>query len=164
VIQAKNGSVVWFPWLVSALLALTALVLGYRALTAGADAVVIVEWTTASELDTAGFNLYRSDNPEGPFIRVNERLIPASMDPLIGGSYVYTDTNVVAGRTYYYQLEDVEVTGKATRHGPIAVKAEGGRTTEMLLAGVLLGLAALCLAASLRWRVTQPYVDRSSNQ
>jgi hypothetical protein len=54
----------------------------------------------------------------------------------------------VAGRTYYYQLEDVETGGTMTRHGPIAVKAEGRGRTGMLLAvalmaGALLGLGAL---------------------
>jgi hypothetical protein len=64
--------------------------------------VVIVEWTTESEVDTAGFNLYRSESLEGPYIKINPELIPSSPDPILGGHYVYTDTNVVAGQTYYY--------------------------------------------------------------
>ncbi|NIN65277.1 MAG: hypothetical protein GTO63_11385, partial [Anaerolineae bacterium] len=46
---------------------------------------VIVEWTTESEIDLAGFNLYRSERPDGPYVKVNEALIPASPDPLTGG-------------------------------------------------------------------------------
>ena len=130
------------------LLVLATLVCGYWARTAPTAATVIVEWTTASELNTAGFNLYRSDSSEGPFARLNEHLIPASPDPLVGGSYVFTDTNVVAGRTYYYQLEDVETSGATTRHGPIAAKAEGGGqaillAVALLMGGALLGLGAL---------------------
>ena len=89
-----------------------------------AASVVVVEWTTESEVDMAGFNLYRSDSPAGPYVKVNATLIPGALDPLLGGKYAYTDTNVVAGRTYYYKLEDVELNGTATLHGPIEVVAE----------------------------------------
>jgi len=134
-------------WLISALLALAGLALGYRAVTAPTEAVVIVEWTTASEVDTAGFNLYRSESPDGPFARINDHLVPASPDPLLGGSYAFTDTDVVAGRTYYYQLEDVEIDGTTTRHGPIEVKAVGSGRTEGLLAIALIGGAVLGLVS-----------------
>ncbi|HUW95911.1 MAG TPA: hypothetical protein VMW58_08985, partial [Anaerolineae bacterium] len=40
-----------------------------------ATATVIVEWTTESEIDLAGFNLYRSDNPQGAFMKVNDALV-----------------------------------------------------------------------------------------
>jgi len=123
--------------------ALAGLALAYDAYTGRSKATVVVEWSTASELDTAGFNLYRSDSPDGPFARVNQDLIPASSDPLIGGSYRFTDTEVVAGHTYYYQLEDVEIGGTTTRHGPIEVRAEGGARTEMLLAAALIGAAII---------------------
>ena len=86
--------------------------------------VVVVEWTTETEVDTAGFNLYRSDSPDGSYIKINHDLIPGSSDPLLGAKYVYTDTNVVAGRTYYYKLEDVELDGTTTIHGPIEVVAD----------------------------------------
>ena len=134
-------------WLFCGLLVLAGLALGYRAMMAPSEAVVIVEWTTASEVDTAGFNLYRSEDPDGPFARINDHLIPASPDPLLGGSYAFTDTEVVAGRTYYYQLEDVEIDGTTTRHGPIEVKAVGGGRTEGLLAIALIGGAVLGLVA-----------------
>ena len=87
---------------------------------------VFVEWTTESEVNVAGFNLYRGESPDGPYVKVNTALIPGASDPLLGGKYVYTDTNVVAGRTYYYKLEDVELGGTTTVHGPIAVVAETG--------------------------------------
>lgn len=138
-------------WLIVGLLAMAALALGYWAWTVRIAATVIVEWTTASELNTAGFNLYRRASPDGPFSRLNEHLIPASPDPLLGGSYAFTDTNVVAGRTYYYQLEDVETSGATTRHGPIAAKAEGsGQITLLalaLLAGAAIGLGIMGLSS-----------------
>jgi len=86
--------------------------------------MVLVEWTTESEVDVAGFNLYRSESPDGPYVKTNPALIPGASDPLLGGKYTYTDTNVVAGQTYYYKLEDVDLDGTTTLHGPIQVVAE----------------------------------------
>ncbi len=103
--------------------------------------VVTVEWSTASELNTAGFNLARGDNQTGPFTRLNAEMIPASPDPLVGGSYVYTDTQVSAGHTYYYQLEEVETTGSTSVQGVVAVTASGG--LNPLLVGAGIGLAVL---------------------
>jgi hypothetical protein len=107
--------------------------------------VVTVEWSTASELDTAGFNLARGDSQEGPFTRLNAEVIPASPDPLVGGSYVYTDTQVVAGHTYYYQLEEVEISGGSSVQGVVAVTASGGLSPLLIGAGV--GLAVIFISA-----------------
>lgn len=82
-------------------------------------------------METAGFNLYRSEIPDGPYVKVNATLIPGASDPLLGGRYAYTDTNVVAGRTYYYKLEDVELDGATTVHGPIEVVAEASGSSAL---------------------------------
>ena len=84
---------------------------------------ILVEWTTASEIDTAGFNLYRSEQPDGPWTKLNQELIPASTDPVAGGKYRYEDTIVTPGKTYYYEIEDVEFKGATKRYGPITVTA-----------------------------------------
>jgi hypothetical protein len=76
---------------------------------------VIIRWSTESEVNTAGYNLYRAAAEAGPWQKLNPRLIPGSPDPLRGGSYVFTDTNVIAGLTYWYELEEVELSGQATR-------------------------------------------------
>ena len=108
---------------------------------------VTVEWSTASELNTAGFNVLRSDNPNGPFTRLNPEVIRASPDPLVGGSYVYTDTNVTPGQTYYYQLEEVEFGGGASPQGTVAVTAQPG--TEPIVIVAVVGLAVVIVAALL---------------
>ena len=117
-------------------------------LPSGAASSVTIEWTTASELNTAGFNLYRSEELAGTYTRLNADLIPGSTDPLTGGSYRYTDTNVIAGRTYYYQLEDIETGGTTARHEPYQVVAGNGSnisglTIGLLGAGLLAGLIGL---------------------
>lgn len=102
---------------------------------------IVVQWTTGSEFNTAGFNLYRSDVPTGPFTKINTQLIPASPDPVSGGKYEYEDTDVMAGKTYYYELEDIEYGGVTARHGPIVATASSPFPWAfgMILGGVALG-------------------------
>jgi hypothetical protein len=121
-----------------------------------AASLVVVEWTTESEVDTAGFNLYRSESPGGLYIKINPELIPSSPDPILGGKYVYTDTNVVAGRTYYYKLEDVELDGTTTMHGPIEVVAEASSPSAFANLAALWPLAVLvavlAVVGAILWR------------
>jgi hypothetical protein len=83
----------------------------------------LVEWETASEVDNAGFNLHRATAGDGPYTKLNDALIPAEGDPESGASYTYTDTDVVRGVTYYYMLEDVDIHGVTTLHGPVSARA-----------------------------------------
>jgi hypothetical protein len=112
--------------------------------------IVTVEWSTASELNTAGFNLARGDSQTGPFTRLNTEVIPASPDPLVGGSYIYTDTQVVAGKTYYYQLEEVETAGGVSVQGVVAVTASGGWNPLLVGAGIATGLLFVIVVIGFR--------------
>lgn len=84
---------------------------------------VIIKWSTRREVKTAGYLLYRADTSGGPFVPIHREMIPAANDPYLGGTYVFTDTATIAGVTYYYQLEDVDLDGVRTRHDPIVVTA-----------------------------------------
>ncbi len=105
------------------------------------SAVITVDWTTASELNTAGFNLYRSEAQAGAYTRLNTDLIPGSTDPLTGGAYTFTDTTAIAGHTYYYQLEDIEASGTSTRHDPYEVTANAN-----LGASLYVAIGMVCVA------------------
>lgn len=108
--------------------------IGIRGLVQIESASVVVEWSTASELDTAGYFLYRSTDPSGPFVRVHPDLISASPDPLTGGSYKYSDPSLEPWQTYYYELEAIGTNGSSDRYGPIVVKAQPSGMTELALA------------------------------
>ncbi|GAB4530518.1 MAG: hypothetical protein Fur0018_17870 [Anaerolineales bacterium] len=105
-------------------------------------AVVVIEWSTASELDTIGFNLYRSESPSGPFEQINDRVIPSAGDALTGSDYRYQDDAVVPGRVYYYELEDLSAGDAGERHGPIEIAARGQVGLPAALAILLFGGAA----------------------
>jgi len=82
---------------------------------------VRVDWQTAQEIRNLGFNLYRGTSPSGPFVRINDRLVPGLIYSVKGKSYSYLDAAVTPGSLYYYQLEDIDASGKRTFHGPVCV-------------------------------------------
>jgi hypothetical protein len=114
----------------------------------GCAVPVRVEWKTETEMNTAGFNLYRGESPDGPFdAKVNADLIPPSEDPLTGKAYIYIDETARPGVTYYYQLQEVEKNGATNTYGPISVHAGGLAWWHV---ASLIGLAALVLLIWLR--------------
>lgn len=84
----------------------------------------IITWSTESEVDTAGFNVYRASNEEGRYQKVTEELIVSCGDPFTGCNYDFRDTTIEPGVTYFYQLEELETTGNLTRL-PDVVRFDG---------------------------------------
>jgi hypothetical protein len=87
----------------------------------GAGNAVQVDWQTASEFNNIGFHLYRATSPGGPYSRLTDKLISARPRQGTGAGYSYVDSDVTVGNLYYYKLEDIDVFGKHTMHGPISV-------------------------------------------
>ncbi len=86
------------------------------------DGSVLLKWRTATEVDNAGFNVYRSKRENGSYKQINSTLIPAEGDSTSGASYRYKDTP--GEGTFYYKLEDVDANGASTMHGPVRVRVE----------------------------------------
>ena len=84
---------------------------------------VLLTWETNSELNNRGFNLYRGTSDAAPDRQLNETLIPSQSQGNPGG-FVYTwedRADLVPGTTYFYWVEDVDINGAATMHGPVSV-------------------------------------------
>lgn len=81
---------------------------------------IILFWSTESETDNAGFNIYRSESEKGQYTKINAPLIPAKGSTTQGASYEFADTNVQNRKTYYYKLEDIDLNGQSTMHGPVS--------------------------------------------
>lgn len=112
---------------------------------------VVLEWQTGHEVRNLGFNIYREQ--AGNQIRVTPSLVAGSA-LLVGSttrltagqSYSWFDTSVSAneagsasgeeiGNAKYY-LEDVDLNGRTTRHGPFTATESGGmsqRAQSLLL-------------------------------
>jgi len=112
----------------------------------GLDGAVELFWRTASELDNLGFHIYRAASERGPYERTTAEPIPGLGSSPAGARYRYVDRGLANGVRYFYQLEDIETTGKMKRHGPVeampraeaptpssppAPSASGPRTAEI---------------------------------
>jgi len=82
------------------------------------DASVKVAWTTASELDNAGFAIIRRDLRAGVVERLNSTFIAPKGSPVSGASYEFVDKTALNGVKYRYQLEDWDLDGVNTLHAP----------------------------------------------
>jgi len=85
----------------------------------GNHAVTLL-WLTASEINNAGFNLYRADDQNGTYERINADIIPAQGSSTQGESYTFVDKKLQNRKTYYYKLEDIDLNGTSTFHGPVS--------------------------------------------
>jgi len=72
---------------------------------------VVINWTTESELNNAGFNILRSRTQNGEFRKVNTKLIKGSGTTGERSTYTWTDTSAKPNTVYYYQIEDVSYAG-----------------------------------------------------
>jgi len=97
---------------------------------------VLLKWKTSHEVNNLGFNVYRETNGEllrlTPELIAGSALLAGSGTPLTAGHhYVWWDTialsdqpSAVNGQrsALRYWLEDVDLTGKRTFHGPVEVQ------------------------------------------
>ncbi|MEI2688266.1 MAG: DUF362 domain-containing protein [Anaerolineae bacterium] len=82
---------------------------------------VQVRWETVSEIDNAGFNLYRSTSSDAPGSRLNETLIPSQNPGSPAGSvYAWEDRGLDPGVAYFYRLEAVDAHGVSAWNGPVS--------------------------------------------
>lgn len=137
-------------WVILILVTIFLVFIGFFSWLSLPGSVVKIEWSTASEIDTAGFNIYRSESSNGEYTIINPRLVPASDNPMIGSSYNFIDNHVSPGRSYYYLLEDVGIDGGIERYGPIEVLAQ--RTSKDVLLGSIL-LLVVVLVIILYWKI-----------
>jgi hypothetical protein len=81
-----------------------------------------LRWSTASELDNFGYDVYRATDPEGPFERITR-------DPILGAGttdevsrYVFVDEAIDPHMTYYYYVESISLAGVRERFTPVVKK------------------------------------------
>jgi hypothetical protein len=94
----------------------------FYAVPAGPFAIEI-KWHTAFGSKTVGFNIYRSEQPDGPFTRLNVHLIAPNELDWEGGAYTFIDKNVTPAVTYYYKLEHISTSYVASDYGQVSAQS-----------------------------------------
>ncbi|MBN1591989.1 MAG: right-handed parallel beta-helix repeat-containing protein, partial [Candidatus Coatesbacteria bacterium] len=84
---------------------------------------IILNWETGTEIDNAGFVVFRGTASTDGYARISE-LIAAKGGPTDGASYSFIDSDVAAGVDYIYWLVDIETTGEWTAHGPVSARLQ----------------------------------------
>ena len=86
-----------------------------------ADNNVQLDWSTASETEMNGFNVYRNlINNEADAVLVNSGIIKSNNNAS-GSVYSVKDYDVDYNNTYYYWLESVSLDGNSDFYGPVSV-------------------------------------------
>lgn len=91
---------------------------------------VVITWSTASEINNEGFTILRGESASGSFTTITPSMIPAMGGPGMNATYTFTDNNVTPGKTYYYQLQDIDSRGRITAHQGIPVTVAVARVDE----------------------------------
>jgi hypothetical protein len=76
-------------------------------------------WTTASEVDNFGYDVFRGDLEDGPFTKLNP-------DPILGAgttdetkNYEYRDDTIDPCREYWYYVESIDTKGAREKFTPV---------------------------------------------
>ena len=92
------------------------------------DGRSVVQWRTAGEIGTLGYDLLGIDK-DGTVRNINKRPIPAAPFE-IGGVYQVVDETADPAASQQYRLIERLRLGGANRHGPYVVQADTSRTPD----------------------------------
>lgn len=79
-----------------------------------------IRWTTASEVDNFGFDVFRSTAEEGPFEKINPEVIEGAGTTDEPTSYRYVDDTIDPRQTYFYYVESISMSGDREQFTPVA--------------------------------------------
>ena len=82
---------------------------------------VLLRWQTEAEIDHVGWEIYRSEKKDGKFVKINDELIKGSGNSGMPRTYQYVDKTAIAGRQYYYYLEDIDIFGNVGKSDIIGI-------------------------------------------
>lgn len=78
-----------------------------------------LKWTTASEVENFGFDIFRGLSEEGPFEKRTETPLPGAGTTDEPQSYLWEDFEIEMGQDYYYYVESISMAGVRERFSPI---------------------------------------------
>src|SRR5262245_17547300 len=78
-----------------------------------------IKWSTASEVENFGYDVFRGDKEEGPFTKLNSRIIAGAGTVDEPRYYQYVDETIEAGKEYWYYVESVSLAGVREKFTPV---------------------------------------------
>ncbi len=106
--------------------------------TAGITAsnTVNISWSTESETNMVGYNIYRSiDNNSENSTKINQSIIQ-SINNTTSNNYCFTDIETTPNTEYYYWLNAIELNSTSSNYGPIKVITKDGNPETPVIAEV----------------------------
>jgi hypothetical protein len=98
------------------------------------DDGVFLQWKTGFEASNLGFNIYRAEKRGltriNPDVLAGSALVTGAAPLTAGKSYDWWDNTAPSKRGTLYYLEDIDLSGARTLHGPIAPVTVGGNPPE----------------------------------
>ncbi len=76
------------------------------------------KWSTASELENFGFDVYRGDSEEGEFVRLTQSPIQGAGTSDEPHSYSYRDDSIDPCKDYWYYVESISTSGGREKFTP----------------------------------------------
>jgi hypothetical protein len=78
-----------------------------------------LKWSTASEVENFGYDVYRADTADGPWVRINAKPIAGAGTLDEPSYYQYADTDIDPTRTYFYYVESISLKGVREKFTPV---------------------------------------------
>lgn len=105
--------------------------------TVSSQTLINLKWTTESESNILGFNVYRSEDSDiAHALRLNASYIEGTNSSM-QQTYNFTDHEFYPNTTYYYWVESTEFSNNSSFHGPVSVftGTQGDGDTPTIIEG-----------------------------
>lgn len=93
-----------------------------------------IKWSTASEVENFGYDVFRGDAEEGPFTKINAKTIAGAGTVDEPSAYQYVDAAIEPGKAYWYYVESISMAGVREKFTPVfrskAKNADGTPAAE----------------------------------
>lgn len=76
-------------------------------------------WTTASEEENFGYDVYRGDAESGPFVKLTKQPILGNGTTLDTHKYEYPDDTIDPCKDYWYYVESISTDGSREKFTPV---------------------------------------------
>jgi hypothetical protein len=78
-----------------------------------------IKWSTASEVENFGYDVFRGDKEEGPFTRLNTKTIAGAGTVDEPRAYQFVDATIEVGKAYWYYVESISLAGVREKFTPV---------------------------------------------